>query len=202
MAKDKAHIFYLYSDNSETNSELNLEPIILNYVAPKVDGEDTLKGIFEDIRRQLNFHFDKIISCLKSKPDKVFQISSDLDTILIREQVSNLNQTCFYENGRIFAYSNFINEVVFGIENWVEVESETTQALTLLLVNNQITFDDLRQFVKGDVYEIYDNLISLLFKNQDFLRFFDIFIQNRVMHVIPRENLINNLLDYKRTLSH
>ena len=163
---------------------------------------EQLESVFDDIRMRLKLNFDKIANKILSKPNTVFKINSDVDTISIREQVSNLNQTCFYENGRIFAYSNFINEVVFGFEYWLEEESETTQALTVLMVNNQITFDDLRQFVEGDVYEIYNNLISLLFNNQEFLRFFDIFIQNSVMHVIPRDNLIDNLLDYKRTLVH
>ena len=177
----------------------------LNLKIDKVFNEgssEDLDSIFDDVRNLLKTNFDNIATKILSNPNKVFKISQDIDTISIREQISDLNNTCFFEDGRIFAYSNFLNEVVFGFEFWQEVESETTQALTLLLVNNQITFDDLRKFVEGDVYEIYNNLISLLFNNQEFLRFFDIFIQNGVMHVIPRENLIDSLLDYKRTLVH
>ena len=134
-----------------------------------------LESLFDDIRMRLKLNFDKIANKILSKPNTVFKINSDVDTISIREQVSNLNQTCFYENGRIFAYSNFINEVVFGFEYWLEEESETTQALTLLMVNNQITFDDLRQFVEGDVYEIYNNLISLLFNNNSIMLYPSVF---------------------------
>jgi len=200
MGKEKDHVFYIYNDLLKPTTEFDIveDDSSVDFTA----SESALSDIFDEIQAMLKLNFSKIVDSLIKKPDKVFEISSDIDTFNIRFEVSNLEQTCFYENGRIFAYSNFLNEVVFGLENWTDNESDLTQALTILFVNYQITLDDLRDFVEGDVYEIYNNLISLLFNNQEFLRFFDVFIQNGVMHVIPRDNLIDNLLDYKRTLVH
>ena len=194
------------------------EPLIINFekieseiLGTKIDkifnesDSEPLNNIFDDVRRLLKLNFENIVNKLLSKPNKVFKISSDIDTISIREQVSNLDNTCFFEDGRIFAYSNFLNEVVFGIQNWLFVENFESKALSFLFANYEITIDQLYRIFGVDYVDsldYLDNLYCILRYSENLSKFFDVEVEPDRICLYPKENLIDSLLAFKRTLIH
>jgi len=166
---------------------------------------EPLNSVFDDIRSLLKLNFDNIASRLIEKPNKVFKMSSEIDTQNIREQVSDLNRTCFYECGRIFVYSSFLNEVVFGIDNWLFVENMEAKALSILFTNYEISNDELRSNFGFDClesHEFLDSLVSILNYSENLDKFFEVESYVDKICIYPKENLINNLLDFKKMLVH
>ena len=166
---------------------------------------ELLESLFADIRMLLKLNFENISNELASKPNTVFKIDSDIDTLSIRRQVSNLNQTCFYENGRIFVYSNFLNEVVFGIDNWLFDENLEAETLSFLFANYEISCNQLQRIFAVDnlsSFDFLDSLFLILKYSSDLENFFLIERQIDRICIHPKENLIDSLLIFKRTLFH
>ncbi|MBI95767.1 hypothetical protein CL656_01305 [bacterium] len=164
-----------------------------------LSSEDQINNIFDEIRELLKSQYSHIVYELSSNPNKVFKISKDIDTWNIREKISNVNTTCFYEEGRIINYSNFLNEFLFG--NQFEIKSsDFTDALNLLFLNYSLSYENVLDLNKSLEVSNDDFLYSIyrMLKDSSLINeVFNISFDDYEVSIQAKKGLINKLKDFK-----